>query len=594
MTGSRLLKRMRSLSIVKKMALGYIFIIIIPIVSFGLFLYNQNYNRILHDYAQGRQKIVDQVAANLKVGTVQIESVYNLFQYNSNVINYLSGRYRTDFDQVNNFLTYIRPLFSYIQSSNLLIADATIYHKKQNSMVFRTEMADIDEFPYDPALTELPLGIGKWVSFHADGGEPGINLHYFRKIGNRNYEQEIGLLDITVDSGMIVPLLESLNKGGTGNIYVLDQDNNELYFTEATPLSKEQKQLLFQKASERSTFHEYQTFNRRLMLVQSFYSDGLKLRFVVIEQLDDVFDSINKNKYVLAVTVSVLLLLLSGIYYMIALSMTKRILKLSRHMRQVNESNFPLYRGEIIGDEVGQLTASYNTMISRMDELINTVHRSELMRKEAAYRMMQAQIKPHFLYNTLESIRMIADANDDHEAADMAYTLGKLFRYSLSSLQEETSLKEEIENSKDYVKIQQIRMGDRLQVSFDIAAPVDRFVCPRFILQPIVENSIAHGIAKVRKQGHLTVRVYEDSEYVYVAVEDTGAGIPEERLRAVRNALMDAGEVHTLQSERGGLGLSNVNERIKMFYGKQSGIRIDSVPGEGTVCTLQLYKGETP
>nr|WP_275942628.1 sensor histidine kinase [Paenibacillus alba] len=290
-------------------------------------------------------------------------------------------------------------------------------------------------------------------------------------------------------------------------------------------------------------------------------------------------------------TVATLLLLLSGVYYLIASSITKRILKLSKHMRQVDENYFPLYRGEINKDEVGHLTSSYNAMIRRMDELVNTVHRSEMLRKESAYLMMQAQIKPHFLYNTLESIRMIAEANDDPEAAEMSYTLGKLFRYSLSGTKSETSLREEVDNVKDYIKIQQIRLADRLQVSFEIDAAIDNFICPHYMLQPIIENSIVHGIANVRKQGSLSIRIWEDYSFMFIAVVDSGAGMEEERLALIQAVLNGSMDVKLLQKGEGGLGIMNVNERVKMFYGERSGIHMESKLNAGTTCLLKLAKG---
>ncbi|NOU98874.1 HAMP domain-containing protein [Paenibacillus sp. LMG 31457] len=582
----------QNLSIVKKMAIGYIFIIFIPIISFGLFLYNQNYNSFLEEYAQGRQKIVNQVLNNINISTVHIESAYQLFQNNSNTIAYLSGNYRTDFEQVSNFLTYIRPLFSYILSSNSMIDGMTIYMEQQNGMIFRPEMAKMDEFKLDESIQKLPLGVGKWVTVN-NVSDPNIDLHYVHKIGNRNFEQDIGLLDIKVTSKLIKPLFESLNLNSKSNLYVLDQDRQVVSRIEKIHLTKDAEKSILADAFQSNAKYFYQNVTGNKMLIESFYADNIKLHFVMMEQVDDVFSGIKKNKYVLVLIVATLLLLLSGMYYLIASSITKRILKLSKHMRQVDENYFPLYHGEINKDEVGHLTSSYNAMIRRMDELVNTVHRSEMLRKESAYQMMQAQIKPHFLYNTLESIRMIAESNDDPEAAEMSYTLGKLFRYSLSGTKSETYLQEELENVKDYIKIQQIRLGDRMQVSFTIDAVIDNFVCPHYILQPIIENSIVHGIASVRKQVSLSIRIWEDYTFMFIAVSDTGAGMEEDRLKLIQRVLNGTLDPQALQISGGGIGMMNVNERVKMFFGEGSGIQMESKLNEGTTCLLKLSKGAT-
>lgn len=573
------------------MIVGYIIIIFIPIISFGLFLYNENYNRMMNEYAQGRQKIIDQVRNNLKVSAVQIESYYQLFQSNSNVTAYLKGTYRSDYEQTYNFLTYIRPLFSYISFSNMLIDNVVIYITNHNVIIPRPEMTSMDDFPFDESVKQLPLGIGKWMSLNDDKNQMAIDLHYFHKIGYKSYEQELGILDISVTSKMIAPLMKSLNIGEGSNLYILNDENNEIYRQETFILSTAKKSVMLQDIIQSTPHEPFQTLNGKKVLIESFYSDELKLRFVVVEPLDELFQGINKNKYYLVLIVSLLLLALSGVYYLIALSITRRILKLSKHMRQVDASYFPIYRGEIRNDEVGHLTNSYNAMIKRIDDLVNTVHRSELMRKEAAYQMMQAQIKPHFLYNTLESIRMIAEANDDPEAADMSYTLGKLFRYSLSGTISETFLQEEIEYVKDYVSIQKVRMKDRLIVSFEISASIESFVCPRFILQPFVENSIVHGIANLRKQSVLTIRVYEDFSHMFISISDSGTGIKADRLQIIQGILNGKIDAQSIQTSHGGLGLYNVNERIKLFYGENSSIQIESLYGEGTTCTLKLFKG---
>jgi two-component system, sensor histidine kinase YesM len=153
-----------------------------------------------------------------------------------------------------------------------------------------------------------------------------------------------------------------------------------------------------------------------------------------------------------------LLALLSVLYFWIVSSLTKRILRLSRHMRRVEPEflNNPL-KGKAGKDEIGFLITSYNAMISRMDEMINHVQKVEMLKKEADFKMLQAQIQPHFLYNTLETMRMLARSNKDYKVAEMALSLGNLFQYSLSK-SDDTTLKDELDHVSAYIAIHQIRM----------------------------------------------------------------------------------------------------------------------------------------
>ena len=144
-------------------------------------------------------------------------------------------------------------------------------------------------------------------------------------------------------------------------------------------------------------------------------------------------------------------------------------------------------------------------MLLRMDELINNVHRAELRNKEAAYKVLQAQIKPHFLYNTLETIRMLAESNNDKEVAEISYWFGKLMRYSLSKQNEVVRLSDEIKYIDHYMKIHKMRLGNRLVLSYKIRMNTNRIPCPPFILQPLVENCIVHGLAN-KKQIRIQLR----------------------------------------------------------------------------------------
>ncbi|MRN52270.1 sensor histidine kinase [Paenibacillus monticola] len=243
--------------------------------------------------------------------------------------------------------------------------------------------------------------------------------------------------------------------------------------------------------------------------------------------------------------------------------------------------------------ELGFLISSYNSMIARIDELTNTVHKVELMKKEADFKMLQAQINPHFLYNTLETMRMHAEQNDDPDVAEMACSLGKLLRYSLSKSENETSLLSEIEHVEHYTAIHKVRMGSRLEVvwdiSEDVASRLSTFRCPRFIVQPMVENSIQHGISKKRRKGMITISVEDTTEEVVLTIADNGVGIPPERLEIITKVLNGSLAPEDIPFT-GGIGLYNVNERIKAFYGNPFGISMTSVDGEGAQCIIRLGK----
>lgn len=167
------------------------------------------------------------------------------------------------------------------------------------------------------------------------------------------------------------------------------------------------------------------------------------------------------------------------------------------------------YTGPVGKDEFGYLISNYNAMIARIDELVNRVQKVEILKKDAEFKMLQAQIQPHFLYNTLETMRMLARANDDSTVSEMAYSLGSLMRYSLSR-KDNTTIGEEWEYLRQYLAIHKIRMPD-LQIEWEKDEAATSIPCPRFILQPLVENSILHGFSK-RRGGSLSQSVWQFKE----------------------------------------------------------------------------------
>ncbi|REJ15958.1 MAG: sensor histidine kinase, partial [Paenibacillaceae bacterium] len=260
------------------------------------------------------------------------------------------------------------------------------------------------------------------------------------------------------------------------------------------------------------------------------------------------------------------------------------------HMRQVGENNFKTLDHRDDQDEIGYLTYTYNSMLQRIDELVNKVQRSELLRKESAYKALQAQVKPHFLYNTLETIRMLAEANDDREVAELAYSFGQFMRYSLSSDHEQFRLSDEVRNIENYMKIQKTRLGSRLTYSISVEADIRQIPCPQFILQPLVENCIVHGLSTIRRKGAIAIRITDDHNRVRVEISDNGAGMPEQRLEEIRRLLNNRLDIKEFSTQDSGLGIYNVSERIKTYYGEDSRLEVDSKPGEGTDFRLYLNK----
>jgi two-component system, sensor histidine kinase YesM len=566
------------LSIVKKMVIGYFILVFVPVTGFGLYYYNQLYESMIEDYASGKQQIIEQAYSNLRMDLLQLESNYVLFQYNPNVIQYLSGLYESEWEYVYYFRKDISPLLSFALYGNSNIKDIRIY--KDNEQVFRVpdQIVTREELP-DRVRDEIGMltpGEGKWAYNQANSRE--WSMVFYQNLYAERFTRLVGVLAVQVDQSLENRFIETLSNEGRAEVYVFPRDLN------TTELDPE----LLRRVQEDSPGYFYMESEGQI--VNHLYISQLGVKIAVVSQAEDVFVNMAEKRTYLYMAITGLLLLLSGMYYMLASSITKRLLRLARHMRNVGENNFIIIDQRQDQDEIGYLTNTYNTMLLRIDDLVNKIQRSELLRKEAAYKVLQAQVKPHFLYNTLETIRMLAEVNDDHDVADVAFSFGQLMRYSLSNNDDEVRLSNEINNIDHFLRIHKSRLGRRLEYHLDVAADADHIACPRFILQPLVENCIVHGLSTTRKYCEIQIRIREDEHYVYIEISDNGTGMTDERLRTVRQVLNRVVAIEAFSTNEGGHGLYNVSERIKAFYGGDSRLELDSQEGFGTTFTLILSK----
>ena len=283
-----------------------------------------------------------------------------------------------------------------------------------------------------------------------------------------------------------------------------------------------------------------------------------------------------------AITLIVNLLLLNRILT----GVVKPLKKLEKYMVQVNPDNMDQRMEILTDDEIGHLSMKFNQMMDRIRNLKEPVIEEQEDKRKYELQALQAQINPHFLYNTLDSIIWMAETNDSNIVA-MTEALAKLFRISLNKGNEEISLERELEHVKNYLIIQSMRYADKFTYEISAEPGVERCRTIKLILQPIVENCIYHGIKKKRGTGKITIRAYRREQNLIIEVSDDGCGMPEEICRKI---LSD--EIESENISGSGIGVKNVNERIQLRFGKKYGLSYSSEEGVGTTVTYVLPYNE--
>ena len=263
--------------------------------------------------------------------------------------------------------------------------------------------------------------------------------------------------------------------------------------------------------------------------------------------------------------------------YLIPLSITRPFKELSQVTDEIAKGNLSVRANVNTGVEATALSNSMNTMIDKINELLEQVTTEQIRLRKAEFELLQAQINPHFLYNTLDAIIWLAEAGEQKRVVGMVRNLSDFFRTSLNQGKDINSIKEEMLHVKSYLEIQHVRYQDIL--SYDIEVPEALYIysIPKITIQPLVENALYHGIKNKRGMGHISIRGEAGEKDFTITVKVDGIGIDETRLRQVQSGIQNK-----VLTGKDFYGLYNVCERIRLNFGEEYGIFIESVYGEGT------------
>jgi sensor histidine kinase YesM len=277
-----------------------------------------------------------------------------------------------------------------------------------------------------------------------------------------------------------------------------------------------------------------------------------------------------KNQVILTVMICLLLTLL--ITLIASKVFEARIKGIENSMRQVEDGNFNV--GIIPGsdDELGHLSRIFNTMCQKLNDYIERVYIAEIKTKNAEIHALQSKINPHFLFNTIETIRMKSLEYDMDDIADMLEILGRLFRWNVKDKGVIVSLEEEINYVSIYLKLQQIRFEQKITINYDLQKGTLGLGIPKFLIQPIVENALYHGLAPKEDKCILTVKAYMEEGNLFVDIIDNGIGIDADTLKRLTQNI----NLSSQAEDDYYIGMSNVHQRIRLFFGREYGLRIAS------------------
>lgn len=428
-----------------------------------------------------------------------------------------------------------------------------------------------------------------WLNLHQDGifkyrGNNNMVASIFNLIGD-NDSTFRGIILFNLRESFFGNILENVEISENGYLALISEDGSmsfknveEEYMLDAESIEQ------LAKSSEYSGRQKFtNTYGTKMMVVyDTLDSNGWKLAAVFPE--NELISTIGFIKYATAIIMIVLIFVSVVLSNMLARIVTEPLSQLTNKVKKVEEGNLDVVFDVYAENEVGKLGKGITKMMERVKGLIEQVEFESNQKRQAEFAALQAQIKPHFLYNTLYAIKQLCKMNEVEDAEVMVSALAAFFRISVSKGEEIITVKDEISHVENYLIIQHMRYKDKLRYSIDVNENLYCYSVVKLMLQPIVENAIYHGINNKRGMGTVNIKGYIEGEDLIFEVNDDGIGIKPEKINEITNLLQS----RERNSDSLGMGLFNVHERIRIMFGPEYGIKIESTYQAGTTVYIRI------
>jgi two-component system sensor histidine kinase YesM len=390
-----------------------------------------------------------------------------------------------------------------------------------------------------------------------------------------------GIILVDMNFSGIDQLCKKVSLGKRGYIYITDSQGNLIYHPQQQLIYTGLKTEDNREIPEKSYGSFLQNFygEERLVTVKTVGYTGWKL--VAVSYMDEVIESkreiINFSGYILVFAI----IFVISIIVIISAKVTKPIKRLDRYMKKVEAGNFDI-QVNITGDaEVVHLSKTFNLMVARIRQLMDQIILEQEAKRKSELNALQAQINPHFLYNTLDSIVWMAENEKSRDVITMVTSLARLFRISISRGHNIITVGEELEHARNYLVIQKIRYKNKFEYNIEVDEKVLKYKTIKLILQPIIENAIYHGIEYMVDEGKILISAKVVDDKLLYEITDNGLGMKAE---SIKNIL----SYESKNKGGSGVGVKNVHERIQLSFGKEYGVHIESELEEGTKVRVWL------
>lgn len=575
--------RFKSIQSVISVAMGILIVCAVLIVTVVSVRFTNN--SIFDNSSEYTHTIIEQMNQNIDSYIDYMENIAYLIASNEDVQDYLFGR-STDVEARARLLNQFKTILdsrSDIRNLGIIGKDGRMLINEGKESV----NSDLDlstQYWYTQALEsqEGPVLTSSHVQHIISGQRPWV-ITLSRGIRDKNGSGEKeGVFFIDLNYSAISELCDQSTVGTKGYAFILDADGNIVYHPQQQQLYNElqtEKIQMIMDTDEDTVLTGAGNRDKLYSISRSTKTGWTVVDCTSVRELLKQSRQAESIYMITAVALVVVALLLSRF---IAGSITRPIQKLRDSMKQVQEGDFSI--SDVVVDsrnEIGSLTKSFDVMTHKIQDLMEqNVHEQEEKRK-SELKALQSQINPHFLYNTLDSIIWMAEGKKNEEVVLMTASLARLLRQSISNEDEVVPISREVEYARGYLTIQKMRYKDKLEFQIEVDPSIMHIPLIKLVLQPIIENAIYHGLKYKESKGLLIVKGFMRNGNAVLQVIDDGVGMDEETLKHIYDR-------HKVNYQSNGVGVYNVQKRLKLYYGNDYGIVYESEPGKGTTATITI------
>lgn len=601
---SNALRAIRNIRIQTRLIGSFILLSMVPLLITGIFSYDKSSGAIRDKISTYSIQVVDQVSKNIfrELARLEYDSVDIAFSDNvQSILNDYKTygewqKYDTELQLQNllvkkfSFLHDVSDVLLYTSKADKIVAygDNTMYKLDLVSQFRDNLFKTAREKNGAPVWTVMSLNDEKHLIKLTpdDGSRNGIFL--FRSINDINDGKFIGYIGIRTNEMFISDIYRDIDIGSGSDIFVINSEG--IIISSRNPqisVAQKYKNGNFIEELNKSRYNGIRTFkfdngNGASLVAYSTIedTDWYVASVIPFSYLNSEPGKIGSYTFVLGIVCFIMAVLLS---LFISKSISIPLKKLIFSMNEAKRGNLSSGIDDHSRDEMGEVTGNFNNMLQEIETLLQNVKSKEKQKRIAELKALQAQINPHFLSNTLNTVKWLANVRKADNIENLISALIELLHVSMGKGDELIAVREEIKYLKNYILIQEYKYCDKFKVHFDI--PEETLDCKmlKFLLQPLVENSIIHGIEPLEGQGLITVKACIYDKKLVISVTDNGVGIQNDESKDLLNK-----DRCSTKSNFSGIGLPNVEERIRLYFGEQYGIHIESIPYMFTTLEVTL------